>query len=208
MIRKDVVILIHGFAAKDKGRNTTDKLKPYFARLGFKVIELDYRWRTEEERKQETPKLVIKLQDMVEHYKLQGYRVTVLGHSTGCEVAHLASLSKDEAEHAHLYIYLNASLGRRISPEGGVKHVQVYYSNSDNKPKNKEYGWGTMSKYGYRGKDKKVTNIDLEALIYSITGEDHVIDHFDMFKPELLKYTGTYVASWAKTILNRAYING
>lgn len=206
-MRKDVVILIHGFSAKDKGRNTTDRLKPYFALLGFKVEELDYRWRTDIERQTETPKLVRQLQDMVEHYTLQGFRVAILGHSSGAEVAHLATLSEDKAEHGHLHIYLNASLDAKTAPGGGVKHTQVYYSPSDTKPTKANYPWGTMSSQGYIGQDKSVHNTNLESLLYALAGKTKDINHFNIFDKDDLALFGLYLANMAKTVLGRPYFN-
>lgn len=169
------VYLAHGFNVKDGGAGTTDRLRPYFEKAGYNVVEIDYLWSGLLGVQLCNKKLAMMLSRLAERDSI------AVGHSNGCAILHAASLFGAKFEQM---IYINPALDRDKAPGSQVSFLHVYHSPSDIPVTIAKYmpwhDWGDMGARGYSGSDPRVTNFNKEKDFPVVSDE-----HSDMFKSKL-----------------------
>ena len=184
---KTHVILIHGIRKVDS-LECMQRLRPFFIARKKNPIIHDYGHLGILTRFQ-NKRLAKELADKIN--SLDG-RVIVVAHSNGCAITHLAaSLYNAKINKA---VYINAALESRVDVPSSIESVDVYHAPSDFtlllgalRP---FHIWGTMGRYGYRGKSTNVTNYNFEM--------DFVVKnkgHSTLFERDIIEYYGPIIVN-------------
>lgn len=170
-----LVVLVHGFNVHDKGRNTTDTLKPYFEDRGFKVLQFDYGYLGLMGVRAFNDNLATALASMLPTEAI------VVAHSNGCAIANAASHLTDKIKHL---VYINPALDNDFPVSPYAHTVHVWHSPSDKPVWISKFlwfhEWGNAGAVGYQGNSEKVINFDKEN-DFSISSDSHS-DVFDGYK--------------------------
>ena len=177
-------LLVHGFNVKDGGRNSTDKLRPYFEYEGYNVMEADYTW---------TGLIGVrlcnkKMASIIANMSKGIPKLVAVGHSNGCAILRKALEMGGRFDQL---VFINPALNRKAKFGRGVNWVHVWHSRGDAAvtfarflPK---HAWGDMGSVGYKGKDPRVVNYDKsDGKTWSVRS----VRHSDVFKPNKLPYFG------------------
>ncbi len=183
---KKRVILVHGFNVFDNGKNTIDRLGPYFKQFGYKVVQMDYGWVFLLGVRFFTHRHVKKLQKLIKPGDL------IVGHSNGCNIINKVLWKKAPVEHV---VYINPALNKDAPLAPQVKMVHVWHSDSDSPVRFATYlwhhPWGEMGSKGYKGCDKRYVNFNKEKDFELSSSE-----HSDVFLVENLKYFGPLITGY------------
>ncbi len=166
------VLLVHGFASKG-GRGSTDKLRPYFEREGYRVYELDYTRTFLPTYTRSNKKLAMSwvgwaraMRDLQKDLTGETHLIG-LGHSNGSPILRLSSWLG--APFTQL-VFMNPALntkGKKTRVGPTVKRVHVWHARSDYVVRFASYipwhPWGKMGAVGYKGKDPRYVNYDQES---------------------------------------------
>lgn len=185
---KQLVILIHGFNVSRPSK-TIGRLSSFYHSRGIDTLLLDYGHFTLLDTRYKNDDVANRLKETIQRARKIYSHITCIGHSNGCAIINLCpDIRIDQA------IYINPALKEDIAIPSNIKKVTVCYSDGDNVVPlsrflfpSKNRPWGKMGKVGYIGKDKRVTNLDLEYLC-TIDGTvtKNKIGHSDVFKSEYL----------------------
>jgi hypothetical protein len=174
------VRLCHGFNVWDKGKGTTDKLRPHFEKRGFSVSEQDggFRFllgvRFGTDRRAEELASVVRPGDIL------------VGHSDGCNVIDEACwlLSSLNPDFRVRVVYINPALNSDKALAPIVDRALIFHTPSDKVVKWAAllpwHDWGSMGNDGYvQGKrqelaDGRYTNVSYESLGLSKLGHSGV----------------------------------
>ena len=167
--------LLHGFNISNKGRTTTDKLRPYLERIGLRVREMDYGW---------LGLLGVRLMNGRLAKRLAAHIAPGdigVGHSNGCAI--LARAADMGAAFSGL-VFLNPALDadRDIAP--AVQWIHVYYNKGDEATRLSAFllahQWGDMGLVGYCGDDPRVRNYDCSM---SLSGHSAIFSKLATWGP-------------------------
>lgn len=153
--------LIHGFNVKDRGANTTDKLRPHLEALGYDVTELDYPWFGRVKTRLCNKAMAMIAAETVEDGSM------VFGHSNGCAVIYYMAQFNSNFSHITL---INPALDAKKVPAGDCG-VDVWYASNDQPVRIAKYipysPWGDQGRVGYVGSDPRVQNHPLGTIGHS-----------------------------------------
>lgn len=189
-MRNWLVILVHGFNVYDGGRQSTAKLRPFFAAAGIPYLMLEYKHWNPISSRNGNDKLAKQLTKAAVAAQLAGYTVVALGHSNGCAIIHRATTTY----HAPIIkaIYINPALVASFSAGHYVEECHIWHSPSDSPvqwakwlPYSAVRPWGEMGAIGYTGVDQRCINHNKQT-DYRISSKTHS----DVFKAEKLAYFG------------------
>lgn len=156
------VLLVHGFASKG-GRGSTDTLRPYFEKAGYRVYELDYTYSLLPTLTRANKKLALSwvgwakaMSDLQKDLTGETHLIGV-GHSNGCPILRLSSWLG--APFTQL-VFINPALntkGKKTRVGKTVERVHVWHSPSDRAVRVARWipfhTWGMMGAVGYKGDD-------------------------------------------------------
>lgn len=166
-----IAVLVHGFASKG-GKGSTDRLRPFFEAAGYRVYELDYGWTLFPTYTRANKKLALSWvgwaralaalqKDLTGSDELVG-----VGHSNGCPILRLSAWLG--APFTQL-VFINPALntkGKKTRIGLKVDKVHVFHARSDYVVRLASFipwhVWGKMGAVGYKGKDARYRNYDLE----------------------------------------------
>jgi hypothetical protein len=206
--KKPVAILIHGYEISKDLDRSTDMFKPYLEEKGYLVDFLDYRYIGKLGLRRDNLRLADELKDLIRGYRVLGHKVCIVGHSNGCTIAHLSSMTATKLESANFHVYFNPALREDLAPGKHVDACLVYHSIYDVPVKLSKWlsaivpqswfnsrPWGEMGRIGYTGSDNRVHNVDLNWLWAAVTAKPAVkFLHSTFFKPHIISYLGPSVS--------------
>ena len=183
----------------DGGRQSTAKLRPFFADIGVPYLMVNYIHWYPGSCKTGNDKIAKEVAETARNAVLAGYDVVAVGHSNGCAIIHHATRRYD-ANIKHC-IYINPALGRALSPGVNVERTDIWYSPSD-KPvkwskifrKSDARPWGEMGAKGYKGSDKRMYNFNKEV-DFEVSSKTHS----DVFDIDKLAFFGPMICNTALT---------
>lgn len=162
-----MIHLVHGFNVSDGGKETTDKLRPYFESAGFEVTDHDYGWIGLLGVRFLNGRIAKGIREKVKAGDIG------VGHSNGCAI--LARACEQGAPFKGLVLINPALNSDTVIP--GVEWVHVYHTNHDSPVKLASWlpfhQWGDMGAEGFRGQDVRYTNFNLT---------DHIQGHSEIFQ--------------------------
>lgn len=141
---------------RDGGRNTIDKMKPFYEEQGFFVKEVDYGWMG---------LLGVRFCNMhLAHIlaRLLDPDCYLVGHSNGCAISALAC---DFGYRPAGLVFLQPALNRNWVPPAQVPWLKIY-RNTDDLPVwlatwLRNHIWGQMGRLGPSYKDDRVETVDI-----------------------------------------------
>lgn len=182
---RKIAIIIHGFNVRDQGEKTTDTLRRYFEKAGYKVMEFDYDWTGVLKVRLCNGSLATALASLLKDFDVE-WEVVGVGHSNGCAI--LNEACKRGAPFYQL-VYINPALDSDAKLAPQVSRAHVWYSPSDKPVKIARWlinhSWGEMGATGYMGGDPRYINYNKEHG-YDVSSKEHS----DVFKYEKLKFFG------------------
>lgn len=188
----------HGFAVKDGGKNTTDKLIPYFKQQGFEIVEHDYGWVWLFRLRNRNKKVVEQALPQIEEGDV------LVCHSNGCLIGW--ELIEAGAP-AKAIICIQPALRKDTIWKAGVK-VLCTYNDKDwvvnlgrmwgrlvsvANPFRDAHGWGAAGKYGFTSNQPHVYLWDLDVPPKPAPG------HSTVFKDSPVSFWGPQLAEWGWT---------
>lgn len=158
--------LLHGYNVSDGGQNTTDKLIPTFNSLGFYTIQHDYGWLRFRGVLRKNKDIASSLVDKVLPNDIG------IGHSNGCAI--LVKACRQGAQFSKL-ILINPALDKHIEFPVHIKEIHVFHTKHDKVVTlakwsrkllfwRKNFLWGEMGRFGYKGDDTRVINHDVSSI--------------------------------------------
>lgn len=185
------VILVHGFNVWDGGKDTVGRLRPYFEAMGCEVQVFKYRWMG---------LLLARLRNRGLAEKLAGWiadaepPVTVVGHSNGFTLTHLAG--SEFGAKIDCAVGINPALDRDEKRPKGTRKRHVWHSPSDWPSKFSRFlfshPWGAMGALGFQGRDRRTRNFNKER-DFEIVSEEHS----DVFEKGKIEFFGPLIANEA-----------
>lgn len=160
------VHLVHGFNVRDKGAGTTDKLRPYFEALRYRVKEHDFGFRFllgvrfGNGKRAQTLSQSIRPGDIL------------VGHSDGCNLITQALKIRDcqsGYDERFRCIFFNPALNRNATQARTVERVLVFHTYTDRIVWLSRcllfHPWGQMGRLGYRGSQSWIyLNVGYESI--------------------------------------------
>jgi hypothetical protein len=207
-MQKRIAIFVHGYNVVNP-RRSVGLLARYFKELGYLTDRFDYGHTRLYQVWLRNKSLARKLARLVSVYKKDGYEVTVVCHSNGASITHLASKLYD-ADIDYI-VALQPALQRNTNPCPTAALVQIYYNADDLAVRASRWlrmitiwakesrPWGEMGRYGYLGDDDK--NIAMFDAKYDFDipgcGHSYFIDSkkIEYFGPLIAKLADTH--AWA-----------
>jgi hypothetical protein len=158
--------LVHGFNVSDGGRDSIDRLYPALDNRGWTVRpkRLDYGWRIITQL-WGNPKVADELAGLADPGDV------AIGHSNGCSIIHRAT----HLQHCELetIVYINPALDTDATPGPCVKRCLVLFAEDDRAVLLATLIpgvlWGAMGRFGYRGKDPRILNLNLNKQLQAKT---------------------------------------
>jgi hypothetical protein len=185
------VITVHGFAERS-GRDTTDKLTPYFERVGVRCVEFDYGFKLFVSFRNDG--WALRLGRLADE---QEGDVALLGFSNGGDVAIRTSYLSERIKRL---VLVRPAAKCDVEVAAQIERVTVFYSPHDGalliaplvEMLNPFSRWGRLGRDGYTGSDKRFVNIN--------TAHGHEVkslDHLDIWEDEKLRYFGPMMVAAA-----------
>lgn len=180
--------LVHGVNVTDGGAGSIDRLGPYLKAAGWRVGQFDYGWRIVTHA-WGNPEFARRLASMA------GPDDIIVGHSNGCVIGDRASWLPWFLPERMFYI--NPALDVHRAPGPGVKSLTVFHSWDDVATLLARFvpgsRWGSMGRDGYRGKDPRITNVELHELLHAgaaDVGHSGAFARINQFGPSFISYAG------------------
>lgn len=169
-----VAILLHGYNVMDP-RRTVGKFRKHFERRGYLVESYNYGYKPFPiQILKHNPAIAEDVAARCRYWKGKGYEVTLVGHSNGACIIHLADQDYDAPIDKVLAV--NPALETEIAVSKKARAVIVVHNRRDTAvmaggvltaltrlvlPKKwTARPWGPMGKHGYRGELKTHHNIN------------------------------------------------
>jgi hypothetical protein len=158
------VHLVHGFNIRNGGSKTTDKLRPYLEKEGYRVDDQDYGYFSLLKVRYLNDNVA---RDIAEDVKEGDIGI---GHSNGCEIL---TETADYGAPFRGLVFINPALDvDRTIRNHHLRWVHVYYNPDDSAVWWAErlwfHPWGQMGRVGYWGKDKRYKNYNCSQ--YGVVG--------------------------------------
>lgn len=174
-MNESTTILVHGYNVSDGGEKTVQKLQKYFYELSrqttfnwnyghFNLMNVIFK----------NKKVAKRIKDYVSNVK-KGKSCYAVGHSNGCAI--LVNSARQGARFDKLLLINPALKVDTVFPEniGEIIVVHTKHDVPTNVAKILDKipflclaipnAWGAMGKNGYKGKDKRVTNLNMSKVL-------------------------------------------
>lgn len=214
-MKRDLVILLHGFNVFDGGRKTVGRLAPFYDPVKFEVEVMNYGYFGLLSTRYLNDNVAEKLAGKVRKALAQGRQVHLVGHSNGCTIIHLASHLDEPLGQVTTTTFINPALRRDAILPAGLGKVYVYYAPSDLPVKLAKFlfvpakfrPWGEMGAYGVSVPKEGVMNINMDVRMTELTHwhtgfyEEWELGHSGVFQHEFaLRLIGAEIANRAKYV--------
>lgn len=187
------VHLIHGIHADQPG-GTVAKLEPYFTEQGYEVVVHNYGYAYALTARLLNPHRATHIAQFIAPDDI------IVGHSNGCTLAWMITTGYEgmfatvPSRSCKGLVLVNAALDNDIDFHN-VDWVHCYYNDGDEAVDLSnifyKHPWGSLGRYGYKGKDTFVSNIDCadEPMLPTVDG------HSALFYPPCIEAWGPYIVN-------------
>lgn len=165
-----ICYLIHGFNVKDRGAETTDRLKPHLAGYGYTPVDLDYGW---------TGMIKVRLCNRSIARAMAAAIIpgsAVIGHSNGAALIYQAARAGARFSHVTL---INPALDSDLTIKG-ADSVNVWFSPSDRivwaARWLRRHTWGDQGRVGCTERDARYHNINADIAFADQVGHSGIFD--------------------------------
>lgn len=180
---------VHGFNVKDNGAGTIGKLVPFFANAGIATEMITYGHFNLFEPRWENERVAKHLFNRIAAAIESGYKVIVVGHSNGCDIAHRAGKMGAPIDKA---VFISAALNSDTKIAPSIDALDVWHSRKDWVLFLAKFlpfhRWGEMGRTGATRYDKRVKNFDRSQNYDAPSAW-----HSDIFASPLIEYFGPII---------------
>lgn len=197
-----VCILVHGINISDSGAATVDRLIPYL-KSSFVIEQVDYGWMFVLGALFKASFLASRVDALLKQYAEKGWDINLIGHSNGCTIIYKALRKSEYTANVKNVVFIAPALDTSIDfPTNTIKY-HVMYSPFDMPtkvakiinylPGLSNLCWGNMGAVGSTTPQQGLTNYNVNALYFTLSGKRKVFGHSTFFDHEVLTVFGPWL---------------